>query len=1081
MCIDYRELNKLTVKNRYPLPRIDDMFDQLQGSSVYSKIDLRSGYRQLRVREGDILKTAFRTRYGYYEFQVMPFGLTNAPAVFMDLINQLCKSYLNKFLIVFINDILIYSKNKEDHEEHLKLILELLKKEEFAPILALPEGSENFMVYCHALRKGLDAVLMQIEKLIAYASCQLKVHEKNYTTHDLELRAMENVVADALSRKERIKPLRVRALMMTIDLNLSSQILNVQAEAMKEENLKEENLCGINKEFETCADRALCIEKQSLVPRFGGLKDLILNKSYKSKYSIHLGSEKIYHDLKKLYWWPNMKGEIATYVSKCLTCAKVKGEYQKPSGLLVEPEIPQWKWEKITMDFVTKLPKTSSGQDTIWYLKEVVSRHGVSVSIISDRDNRFTSYFWQSLQKALEKVRIDIYLWYNFLTTTATTQALRLHHSRHCTDVSVNHPSAGLSYADVRRKPLEFQVRDKVMLKVSAWKGVIHFGKRGKLNPCYIGPFKILAKVGTVAYRIELPEQLSRVHSTFHVSVITVFGMAKVVILLACTVFGMARVVILLACTVFDMARVVVLLACTVFDMQGLWSCPNIVLQLVGPLSANYGVIGERRYGVSMLALTKDHRRIKLNTPYPEILNTPYSRYGNGDLDNSTSNVLIPLDSWTSGLLVYKLPLSGVLLAKVMSTRAYVDSETITQSDGAQSSWVPVPLPDDPYVAVKQAQLVDTDTESDPKEAPSKVEEFQSLGSRVPFMDEEFEAFELTSTRTDSSHSSASSDSTAPLSPDHPLTHVSPTPTPTRVLFHYRTARMSARIAETAALSLSSSIRDTDSEGDELGEEDTKEDEEEKNSDTDDERERQGLDDKGHGLGDEDHGLGDESQGLEDEGLGFEEEEEEAAPEGQQQAVLVVDIAVSEPLGLGYGEARRRALESIEEITPSTYKVGQSSRSVPKHEGVERLSAFRQPTLVTWVDPENDRVYTDIPAYAPPAAHVQTSPSPEWSLGSLPVSPSSPIVPSPITSLVATPTATISVDEDQFIEVGVQLELHGSILYDQTQHLDTLVSTLFVDIDRDVRELYTRSRVCELQEMRGRVTALEQERDSREQ
>ncbi|GJZ65464.1 putative reverse transcriptase domain-containing protein [Tanacetum coccineum] len=130
MCIDYRELNKLTVKNRYPLPRIDDLFDQLQGSSVYSKIDLRSGYHQLRVREEDIPKTAFRTRYGHYEFQVMPFGLTNAPAVFIDLMNRVCKPYLDKFVIVFIDDILIYSKNKQEHEEHLKLILELLKKEE---------------------------------------------------------------------------------------------------------------------------------------------------------------------------------------------------------------------------------------------------------------------------------------------------------------------------------------------------------------------------------------------------------------------------------------------------------------------------------------------------------------------------------------------------------------------------------------------------------------------------------------------------------------------------------------------------------------------------------------------------------------------------------------------------------------------------------------------------------------------------------------------------------------------------------------------------------------------------------------
>ncbi|GKC41499.1 putative reverse transcriptase domain-containing protein [Tanacetum coccineum] len=242
MCIDYRKLNKLTVKNRYPLPRIDDLFDQLQGSSVYSKIDLRSGYHQLRVSNEDIPNTMFRTRYGHYEFQVMPFGLTNALAVFMDLMNRVCKPYLDKFVIVFIDDILIYSKSKEEHEEHLKLILELLKKEEFhvidsegihmdpakiesikdwiakpitkltqksvkfdwgekekaafqllkqklcsAPILALPEDSENFVVYCDASHKGLGVVLMQKEKVIAYASRQLKIHKKNYTTHDLEL------------------------------------------------------------------------------------------------------------------------------------------------------------------------------------------------------------------------------------------------------------------------------------------------------------------------------------------------------------------------------------------------------------------------------------------------------------------------------------------------------------------------------------------------------------------------------------------------------------------------------------------------------------------------------------------------------------------------------------------------------------------------------------------------------------------------------------------------------------------------------------------------------------------------------
>nr|GEV55165.1 retrotransposon protein, putative, Ty3-gypsy subclass [Tanacetum cinerariifolium] len=278
MCIDYRELNKLTVKNCYPLMKIYDLFDQLQGSSIYSKIDLRSGYHRLRVREQDIPRTAFRTRYGHYEFQVMPLGLTNAPAVFIDLMNRVCKPYLDKFVIVFINGILIYSKDKKEHEEHLKAILELLKKEEFAPILALPEGSEDFVVYCDASHKGLGDVLMQREKVIAYASRQLKVHEKNYTTHDLELGSVvfalkiwrhylygtkctvftdhkslqyildqkelnmrqrrwlellsdydcdiryhpgkANVVADALSHKERIEPLRFRALVMTIGLDL---------------------------------------------------------------------------------------------------------------------------------------------------------------------------------------------------------------------------------------------------------------------------------------------------------------------------------------------------------------------------------------------------------------------------------------------------------------------------------------------------------------------------------------------------------------------------------------------------------------------------------------------------------------------------------------------------------------------------------------------------------------------------------------------------------------------------------------------------------------------------------------------
>ncbi|GKC58170.1 hypothetical protein Tco_1085768 [Tanacetum coccineum] len=317
-----------------------------------------------------------------------------------------------------------------------------------------------------------------------------------------------------------------------------------------------------------------------------------------------------------------------------------------------------------------------------------------------------------------------------------------------------------------------------------------------------------------------------------------------------------------------------------------------------------------------------------------------------------------------------------------------------------------------------QAQLVDTDTESDLEEAPSEVEESQPLGSRVPLMGEEFEAFEPLDTRTNSSHLSASLDSTTPLSPDHPLTHVSPTPTPIRASFHRRTIHMtvraqpamspgrSARVAEAMALSdlafrkryrssyetpspssplpvrkryrgKSELILDTDNEGNELGDEDTDEDGEDESLYAADKRER--SDDEGYG----------------------------------------------EPLGLSYGALRRRELAIEEDRIPDTF---------------------------------------------------ETPPSSEWSSGSLPISPSSPIVPSPIASPVATLTATIAVDEDQFLEVGAQLEPHGSILHDHTQRLDALPPTLIANIDRDVRELYTRSGVRENHDLRMQLTEERQER-----
>ncbi|GJY32534.1 putative reverse transcriptase domain-containing protein [Tanacetum coccineum] len=288
-----------------------------------------------------------------------------------------------------------------------------------------------------------------------------------------------------------------------------------EVEVRKEENYGTEDVYGMIKKLESCADRTLCLKNRSWIPCFDDLGALIMHESYKSKYSIHPGSDKMYQDLKKLYWWPNMK-----------------------DGLPPTSE----------NDSIEKLTRQ--------YLKKVVTRHGVPVSIISDRDGRFTSHYWQTLQKALVTQldmsttyhpqtdgqskrtiqtledmlkcfvlilkcwEIGFYHLWEFCTTIFITRVSKPHHLKHCTIIQIKKRIQATrdrqnSYTDRRRKPLEFQVGDKVMLKVSPWRGVIRFGKRGKLNPRYIGPFKVLAKVGTVAYRLELPDQLSRVYSIF--------------------------------------------------------------------------------------------------------------------------------------------------------------------------------------------------------------------------------------------------------------------------------------------------------------------------------------------------------------------------------------------------------------------------------------------------------------------------------------------------------------------------------------------------------------------------------------
>ncbi|GJV93725.1 putative nucleotidyltransferase, ribonuclease H [Tanacetum coccineum] len=624
--------------------------------------------------------------YGHERISSMPFGLTNAPAVFMDLMNRFLghvidsegihvdpakiesikdwtspkspteirqflglAGYYRRFIEGFSKIAkpmtkLTQKKVKFEWGDKQEAAFQLLKQKLCsAPILALPEGSEDFIAYCDASKKGLGVVLMQREKVISYASRQLKIHEKNYTTHDLELGDMfalkiwrhylygtkctvftdHKSLQHILDQKElNMRQRRWLELLSDYDCDIRYHPgkANVVADALSRKNETSVRVRSLKANRETKVNH-VGVEPCALNGRrwftcYGDLRTVIMHESHKSKYSIHPGSDKMYQDMKKLYWWPNMKADIATYVSKCLTCAKVKAEHQRPSGLLVQPKIPEWKWDNITMDFVTKLPKSSQGYDTIWvivdrltksaiftpmretdpldklarmYLKEVVTRHGIPVSIICDRDPRFASNFWRSLQNALgtnldmstayhpqidgqsertiqtledmlRACAIDFGKgWVNHLPLVEFSYNNSYHASikaapfealygRKCrspvcwTEVGeaqilgpelIQETTEKIiqikqrmqaardrqkSYADLKRKPMEFQVGDKVMLKVSPWKGVVRFGKRGKLNPRYVGPFKVLEKVREVAYKLELPEELSRVHNTFHVS-----------------------------------------------------------------------------------------------------------------------------------------------------------------------------------------------------------------------------------------------------------------------------------------------------------------------------------------------------------------------------------------------------------------------------------------------------------------------------------------------------------------------------------------------------------------------------------
>ncbi|KAK4383268.1 Transposon Tf2-12 polyprotein [Sesamum angolense] len=607
-------LNRVTVKNKYPSLRIDDLLDQLKGATTFSKIDLRSGYWQLRIAENDILKMAFRTRYGHYEFLVMPFGLTNAPAAFMALMNRTFQEYLDQFVIVVFLGHVISGDGVMPDPSKVKAIMEWRVPKnatEVRSFLGLAGYYRRFVEGFSIIAGPLTKLLRKGNgKVIAYASRQLKTHELNYPTHDLELAAIvhalkiwrhylrwiellkdydctidfhpgkANVVADALSRKSSntlaslgshnqtlLLEMRSMNTKLEVDqvagllaaLQLKPDFVDHIKEAQTQDpfllQMRERLKQGKKSNFLVRGDGVIVNGERVGVPDVNGLRKKILQEAHNAPYAMH-------------------------------------PEHQAPAGKLRRLSIPEWKWEKITMDFVVGLPRTLRKHDAIWvimdrltksahflpirlgdsldklaelYVSEIVRLHGVPISIVSDRDPRFTSRFWGSLQGALgtklhfstafhpqtdgqsermiqtleDMIRACIMEfkgnWDDHLPLMEFAYNNSFHSSivegpelvqetmekiqivKKCLKAAQDRQK---SYVDKHRREMEYEVGDKVFLKVSPWKGILRFGKQGKLSPRYIGQYGIIERIGPLAYRLALPAELSHIHKVFHVSML---------------------------------------------------------------------------------------------------------------------------------------------------------------------------------------------------------------------------------------------------------------------------------------------------------------------------------------------------------------------------------------------------------------------------------------------------------------------------------------------------------------------------------------------------------------------------------
>ncbi|KAL4339694.1 hypothetical protein GQ457_08G026290 [Hibiscus cannabinus] len=623
-----KKLNKLTVKNKYPLPRIDDLFDQFRGALMFSKIDLRSGYYQLKVKDSDMFKTAFQTRYGHYEFLVLSFELTNAPAAFMDMMNRVFQPYLDQFVVVFIDDILVYSKSKVEHEEHLRIVFQTLREKQLYAKFSKCEfwlneiiflghivSAEGFRVdpkkieaimgwkqpknvsevrsflglagYYRRFVEGFSLIAKPLTKLrrkdapFAWTETQQSIFDKlkavlteapvliqpecgkAYIVFN-DASRIANVVVDALSRNA-ISDLRSLFARMSLydDESLFAElrvvptlISEIRAEQPGDKFLSHrisEVRKGTFGDYTIVQDGVLCFRGRYCLSRKSELKRVILREAYDSPYSMHPSEKKMYKNLRERNWWKGLKRDVVRFVSHCLTCQKVKAEHQRPQGLLQHIELQLWKWERVTMDFVGVLPLTPSKKDSIWvivdrltksahfipiqdnyflgqlarlYIAEIVRLHGVPtdgqfervIQILEDMLRGCVIDYRGSWEEFLPPVEFVYNNSYQASIKMAPYEALYGH--KLILERLKSAFNRKKSYADLRRRDVKFEFGDEVFLKISPWRKVLRFGRKGKLSPRFIRPYQNIRQIGPVTYHLELPLELSLIHDVFHVSVL---------------------------------------------------------------------------------------------------------------------------------------------------------------------------------------------------------------------------------------------------------------------------------------------------------------------------------------------------------------------------------------------------------------------------------------------------------------------------------------------------------------------------------------------------------------------------------